>query len=286
MTIDELLALADEMAGFGRTPDDSCCAHDAGKPVQRVLASINATTGDLLLARDLGCDTVLLHHPLAGRARKRFHRVLQRMVELMTDEGVSGESALRATERLREKCRYNDHASDWDHLVSGARLLGLNLLNAHLAPDEIGRHVMLEAVGGVGERDTVGDLVRALRTVPELDHAENEILYVPDDPTRKCGRVAIMHGGGTNPGAPGAEALFEAGVGTVVMIHLGGDDALRLRERAEAGGLGGVIITGHLASDAIGMNAYLGALEGKGLDVVRHGGLGVFAPSNAGPAGA
>lgn len=274
----DMLALADERAGFGRTPADSCVAHDAGVPVKKALATINCETGDLLLARELGCDTVLVHHPLAGSARRGFHRVLSRMVELMTEHHVSGERAINATERLRNRARFSDQASDWDHLVSGAKLLGLNLLNAHLAPDEIGRQIMVEAVKGLGEHEPLSAVAKALRTIPELAHEANEFIDVPDDPMRRCGRLAIMHGGGTNGGADVAEALFEAGVGTVVYIHLSGEDAMRLRKRAEAGGLGGVLITGHLASDAIGMNAYLGALEERGIEIVRHGGLGTFAP--------
>ncbi|GAB4546612.1 MAG: hypothetical protein Tsb0013_05600 [Phycisphaerales bacterium] len=278
MNAHDVLRIADELAGFGRTPADSCVAHDAGRPVGKALACLNCQIGDLLLARELGCDTVLVHHPLAGPARREFHRVLGRMVELMTEQGVSGERAIRATERLRERCRFNDHASDWDHLVSGARLLGLNLLNAHLAPDELGRRIMVDAVRDVTPHQTVRELMAALRTIPELAHEANSFIEVPDDPMRQCGRIAVMHGGGTNGGADVAEALFDAGVGTVLYIHLSGDDAMRLRHRAEAGGLGGVLVTGHLASDAIGLNVYLAELEKRGIELVRHGGLGTFAP--------
>ncbi len=277
MKINDVLALADELAGFGRTPADSCVAHDASEPVKKALATINCDTGDLLLAKQLGCDTVIVHHPLAGSARREFHRVLQRMVELMVEHHVSGERAINATERLRERCRFNDHASDWDHLVSGARLLGLNLMNAHLAPDEIGRQVMVKALEGLGEHEPVSAVAERLRQIPELAHEFNDFIEVPDDPMRQCGRIAVMHAGGTNGGADVAQALFEAGIGTVIYIHLSGDDAIRLRERAEAGGLGGVLVTGHFATDAIGMNAYLDAVEKKGVEVVRHGGLGTFA---------
>ncbi len=278
MTPHDLLHLGDEMTGFGRTPSDSCVAFDAGVPVKKALATINATTGDLMLAKQLGCDTVLVHHPLAGSARRGFHRVLSRMVELMTEQGVSSHAALDATQQLRDRCRYNDHAGDYDHLVSAARLLGLNLLNIHLAADELGRREMVKALEGVGPEASVEDATRALHAIPELAHADNEILIVPESPMRQVGRIAVMHAGGTNGGAEAAEALFEAGVGTVVYIHISGDAAARLRSRAEAGGLGGVIVTGHIASDAIGMNILLAEAQQRGIEFVRHGGLGSFDP--------
>jgi len=276
MRTEDLLALADEMAGFTRTPADSGVAHDTGAPVRKALATINATTGDLLLARELGCDTLLLHHPLAGPGRRNFHKVLDRMVELMTEHGVPGGRAEEAVRPLRARSRFNDHASDWDHLVSGARLLGVSLVNAHLSPDEIGRRVMVRALEGVGDDATVAEVMDALRTVPELAHEHNEVIAVPGDPSRAAGRVAVMHAGGTNGGGPVARALFEAGVGTVVYIHLAGADAMALEERSAQGEAGGVVVAGHLASDAIGMNLYLDEVERRGVEVVRHGGLGSF----------
>ncbi len=283
MRPEEIVRLGDELAGFVRTPADSCVAHDTGKPLTKVLATINATTGDLLLARDLGCDGVLLHHPLAGSARRSFAGVLDRMVELMEMHGVAREAATEATGELRARCRFNDHASDWDHLVSAAKLIGVSLFNVHLAADELGRRVMEAATTGLGDKATVGDVASALRSVPELAHEANEVLLVPEDAGRLAGRVAVMHAGGTNGGASVAEALFDASSGdepvrTVVYIHLSGADARRLEARAAGGEPGSVVVTGHLASDAIGMNVLMEAIgERGGPEVVRHGGLGVFA---------
>jgi len=67
-------------------------------------------------------------------------------------------------------------------------------------------------------------------------------------------------------------------VRTVIYIHLSGPDAARLEQRASSGQPGSVIVTGHLASDAIGMNILLGHMrEELGLDVIPHGGLRPFA---------
>jgi hypothetical protein len=57
-----------------------------------------------------------------------------------------------------------------------------------------------------------------------------------------------------------------------------GDDAKQLEHRAHEGGSGTVIVTGHLASDAIGMNALIGALAENhpDIEVIPHGGLRPF----------
>ncbi len=290
----ELLEFGTELAGFDRTPADSCVAHDAGRPVRKLLASINATTGDLALARQLGCDTYLLHHPLAGAARRNFSIVLDRMIELMMEHGVTREEAEKATADLRRRLRFNDHLSDWDHLASAADLLDLNLLNVHLAADELGRRVMVDALATLDDDATVEDAVAALRTIPELAHPANEIILVPappapTHPTRPDAPdvrnapalpIAVMHAGGTNGGFPVAAALFDRGVRTVLYIHCGGDDAKRLEDRHAAGDPGTLIITGHLASDAIGMNLLLDRLgaDHPEIETIRGGGLRPFSP--------
>ena len=279
MRAHDLLEAASRLAGFDETPADSCVVHDTGAPVRRACASINATTGDLLVAREAGCDTFLLHHPLAGDARRRFHLVLARMVELMEDHGVPPDAARDAAAPLVRRARFNDHLSDWGHLGEAARRIGITLLNIHLAADELGRLVMLDALRPLREGATVADVVRALVAVPELAHSDNEVLIVPEGAgDQPAGRVAVMHAGGTNGGAPVAEALFAHGVGTVVYIHLAGDDAGRLEARSREGLPGAVVVTGHMASDAIGMNVLTNRVAHEhGVEFVPYGGLAPFA---------
>lgn len=282
----DLLRYASDLAGFDFIPADSCVLHDTGQPVRRCMASINADTGDLLLARQLGCDSYLLHHPLGGSARRDFHKVLDRMVELMELHGVPGADARAATADLRRRCLFADHAADWDQLVSAAQLLGINLVNIHLAPDELGRQEMVRALEPMQAESTLKEAMDALRTISELGHSSNQILHVPEGPSGRCGRIAVMHAGGTNGGAAVAEALFDTTadhedgpVETVVYIHLSGPDAKLLEDRSASGSHGSVIIAGHFAADAIGLNILLKkCAERFGIDFVRHGGLSGFEP--------
>lgn len=291
----DLLSFATRIAGFSEVPADSCVVYDTGRPMRRVLASINATTGDLLLARQLGCDGYLLHHPLAGSARRQFFKVFERMVELVSAHGVPAWRAREAVADLRARVQWSDHASDWDHLASAAEHLDISLVNVHLPADELGRRAMVDALAGLSPDATLNDAAAALRaSLPELAHPDNSILFLPDDPARRAGPIAVMHAGGTNGGAPVAECLFtysgEAGagegdtnareaVGTVLYIHLSGDAARTLQARAETGKHGSIIVTGHLATDAVGMNMLMDALRREhDLEIIPHGGLRPFAP--------
>lgn len=292
MTPHDLLSYATRLAGFSEVPADSCVIFDTGRPLRRMMASINATTGDLLLAKQKECDGYLLHHPLTGSARRDFHRVFDRMVELMSAHGVPMWRAREAVADLRARVRWSDHASDWDHLASAAEHIGISLVNVHLPADELGRRAMVDALGGLDADATLADAASALcASLPELAHPSNEICFLPDDPARRAGPIAVLHAGGTNGGAPVAECMFEysgAGqepdaesreaVGTVLYIHISGEAARTLEARAETGRSGSLIITGHLASDAIGMNILMDALRRDyHMEVIPHGGLRPFA---------
>lgn len=281
-TPQSLIQHANKLVGFANTPADTCVVHDAGTPVRKALATINANTGDLLLAREMGCDTVLLHHPLAGAARRSFAGVLDRMVELMVESGCSVEAAQDAVESLRWKARFNDHASDWDLLASAAAHININLLNIHLAADEIGRREMLNATSHLTGSSTLQDAIDSLRTIPELSHQTNELITVPDDLSRQLGKLAIMHAGGTNGGLQVADALYGAGIGTVLYIHIDGASAHTIHQRAEEGSTANLIISGHFASDAIGMNILLASIQQSfGVEFIRHGGLLPYTPRSA-----
>lgn len=278
------MAHATRLADFKQRPADSCIVYGGDRPITKVMASINATTGDLLLAKQLGCDGYLLHHPLAGSARREFSKVLDRMRELMVQAGVSKEHAEVAIASLRARCRFNDHASDWDHLASTARLLDLPLLNIHLAADELGRVEMVRAIRDVPVDATVAQVADALRSIPELAHEPNEIIILAASDDAPAGRVAVMHAGGTNGGAAAATCLFDHAthdprgpIGTVVYIHVAGPDAEQITRRQAEGKAGNLIVSGHFASDAIGMNILLKAFEDEhGIEFVRHGGLSGF----------
>jgi hypothetical protein len=65
-------------------------------------------------------------------------------------------------------------------------------------------------------------------------------------------------------------AYYEAGVGTVLMMHFPEADLREAREQKLPGNL---VVTGHMASDSIGINFYLDELQRLGLNVVRAGGI-------------
>jgi len=272
---DELVTIALELGGMETLPGDSA-VQVAGNDMQRLMFGIDIGSAELLLARQLGMDGVIAHHPAGGFATLHFPEVLTRQIELLVEHGVPANAARDAAQPLISRSMMSSHAANYDHVPSVARLLGMPLCNIHLPLDELGRRIMVDTVDEhlttLDRAPLVQDAIDALLTLPELANAGTRIMVPVGAFDNPLGKLAIIHGAGTNGGARIAQALFDHGVGTVLYIHCAADEVTRLRESSASTG-GNLIVSGHIASDMIGINRYVAAIEARGVEVVRMSGL-------------
>jgi hypothetical protein len=70
MRLTEIMTLANSLAGCAETPPDSQVYLDG--EVRRVFCGIDIDVDELLLAKSLGVDGVIGHHPIGSRARLDF----------------------------------------------------------------------------------------------------------------------------------------------------------------------------------------------------------------------
>lgn len=273
LSTDDLMGLALDMAGMIAIPGDSA-VYVPGATLRRVMMGVDVGTPELLLARQLGVDAAIAHHPAGGAAELGFARVLTRGIELMVEAGVPADAARDVIQPLVARFLLRAQAANFDHAPSVARLLGMPFLNVHLPLDEVGRRIMIETIAtetaALNRDPLVEDVVAALRTIPEIREAPTRVMVPVGRLDRPAGRVVVYHGAGTNGGFPVARALFAAGAGTVVYIHLNPDDVDRIKALDDAGS---VVVAGHIAADLIGINRYVALLEGRGVEVVRMSGL-------------
>ena len=270
MNTETLMSIALEMAGLDEVPGDSA-VHHPGQDIHRVLVGIDLRAPELALAKTLGFDAVLTHHPV-GIATLNFHRVLSRHVDQMVAAGVPEVVARAAIEETAEARRVLDSMSNYDHDPSIARLLDMPYLNVHTPLDEMGRRRLAEVAAGVSPDGTVGDLVERFQSAfVEFRSSATRIEVLVGRRTHRLGRVLVSHAAGTNGGYAVGKAYFEHGIDTLVYIHCRPDDAQRLE--SEFGGSKSLVVTGHIASDSVGINPYVDRLRREGLDVVTASGV-------------
>lgn len=271
MTSEDIMEVALDLAQLGEIPRDSGI-HVRGDNIKTIMATIDCDMSDLLLARAFKCDAVLTHHP-EGTAALHGWQVMRNQIEQMVECGVPIARAEAAIQRRMQQVELNSHARNYLRVVQAAQLLKVALLNVHVPCDLITRRLISEKLARFNDpksRATVAEVIGALQEFPEQRAAATEPQVRLGAPDRLAGRVAVAIGGYTNGGVDVLRAYFDAGVGTVLMMHFPEADLREAREQRLAGNL---VVTGHMASDSIGINYFLDELERVGLAVTRAGGI-------------
>jgi len=85
----------------------------------------------------------------------------------------------------------------------------------------------------------------------------------------RSGKIAVTElTGGTEPGPKIYEKMANAGIGTVIGMHMQEES----KKEAEASNIN-VVIAGHMSSDSLGMNLFLDELGKRGIEIVPCSGL-------------
>lgn len=261
MNTKELMQIALDMVGFTEIPGDSAIYYK-GENIKKVLFGVDLGVPELVMAHQLGYDCCLAHHPQGERAFLKYYEVLLKHKDQLMRAGVPEGVAEKAVAPMVENAKVSSQARNLYHAPSVAEMLKMPYLNIHNPLDELGRKIMDETVQKV-TNGTVQDVVNALLTLKEFENASTDIIVPVGDVTNKAGKVVVAHGAGTNGGYSVAKTYFEHGIGTVIYIHIKPGELQKLKEY----GKGNLIVSGHIASDMVGINPYLKELRKRGLTV-------------------
>ena len=250
-----------KLAGFKSIPADSEI-HVKGRKIRKVLVAIDVGVAEILLARDLGCDAVIAHHPAGGSARLNGWKVFLRHIDQLKEVGVPDNVARETIKPKLRVLELQHHPDNYDQVTSTAKKLKMPLVSIHSPCDEIGRKMIQNVVKGLGKNTPVKDLVARIGRFPEYRKAVSKIEIRLGSSKSKAGKIAISHAAYTNGGYEIAKAYFQNGVGTLSYIHISESDLTKLANEPH----GNLIVLGHIASDWLGINSLLRELEKKGVE--------------------
>ncbi len=241
------------------------------KEIKKVLVGVDIEVGEVLLAKELGdIDLVISHHPL-GRALADLHEVMELQIDVLNQYGVPvniGEGLMK--ERISEVARGLNPRNNW-RTVDASRLLGINLMCLHTVADNNAATFIRNIIESK-KPERLEDLMNVLCEVEEYQKAVEQGVgptIMVGSPDNRCGKIAITEMTGGTEGSPKLyERMAQAGIGTVIAMHLSDDH----KKEAEAAHIN-VINVGHMSSDSIGMNLILDELEKQGIEIVPCGGL-------------
>jgi len=241
------------------------------KEIKRILVGIDIEPAEILMAKEIGgIDLILGHHPL-GKGLAHLADVMDLQCDVLTQYGVPiniAEGLMK--ERIEEVAR-GVNAINHQRTVDTARLLGFNLMNSHTPCDNLAAKFIKDLVEKE-KLERIEDLMNLLKEIPEYKKAmkigAGPKIFV-GDPERRCGKIAITEfTGGTEPSPKIYEKIAQAGIGTIIGMHMGEES----RKEAETSNLN-IVIAGHISSDSLGMNLFLDELEKKGIEIVPCSGL-------------
>jgi hypothetical protein len=272
--LSDIMATANRLAGCDQTPPDSQVYLDG--EVRRVFVGIDVDVGELLLARALGADGVIAHHPIGSHARLGLAKVIEGHETQMRAVGIPAGVAHETMLARQRPVAHNLHTINYDRVVDAARQLEMPMMNIHLAADLIGRQFFIDFVGRVVDAGTttVGGLLVELKTIPEMEASLVQPELWLGKAQNPVGRWVVQMAAGTNGGAPVYRTYYEHGIDTILAMHIDERDLRELEQLQRP--TANLVITGHLPSDSIGMNRVIDALEKQGIEVIA--GSGVIRP--------
>ncbi len=236
--------------------------------IRSVLWGIDITPAEVLIAdrlRERGkeVDLIIGHHP-RGKAMANFYDVMHVQEIMLQRLGVPitvAEDILAP--RIKEVQR-GVHPSNFNQSVDACKLLDLPLMCVHSPTDNlVQRHLQILMDDKKPER--VKDVMDLLLEIPEYDfaarHNAGPDLFVGDK-SRRAGKIAVKMTGGTSGPKEMYEQLVQAGVGTVICMHIP-DPHIEEAKKHHMN----IVISGHMASDSLGMNILGDKLEREGISI-------------------
>jgi putative NIF3 family GTP cyclohydrolase 1 type 2 len=240
--------------------------------IKKVLVGIDMEGAELLLAKELGVDLVISHHP-EGEALADLHSVMDLQAEVLAMYGIPiniAESVIKP--RISEVNRGVSPANHY-RFVDMAKLLGVDYMCTHTVADNLGARYLFDKIEEKkDELVYVEDVLNLLSEIDEFKTAKKKktgpILFA-GSPDNHCGKIIVSEfTGGTSGSKDIYEKLSQYGVGTIIGMHMHEEH----RKEAEKHHIN-VVISGHMASDSLGMNLFLDELEKKGVEVIPTSGL-------------
>jgi hypothetical protein len=237
---------------------------DTGTNVTTIMAGIDIDVGELLLADKLNqggakIDLVVSHHP-SGKAYANFYEVMHMQADILSNYGVPinvaegiMDSRIKEVER---RVMPNNHT----RAVDAAKLLDICFMCIHTAADN---HVVtfLQKLMDDKKPQRVQDVISLLEEIPEYQEAgknNNPPRIITGDSKKRAGKVFVDMTGGTEGSIEAMEKLSQAGVGTIVGMHMSEDH----RKNAEKFHIN-VVIAGHISSDNLGLNLVFDGIQKK-----------------------
>ncbi len=234
------------------------------KEVKKIMVGIDLGQ-EMIVGKDLGADLFINHHPL-GKALAGLDEVMHLQAEVLANYGVPINIAEQVIKTRISEVGRSVTSGNYNRSVDMARLLGVDLMCLHTVCDNLGAE-FIKAIVEKDKPEYVEDLIGVMMKIPEYQEAAKDNAgpkLFAGSPENHCGKIAVTEfTGGTSGSKDIFEKMSQAGIGTIIGMHIGEEH----RKEAEKHHMN-VLITGHMSSDSIGLNLFCDELEKKEIEII------------------
>jgi len=230
--------------------------------IRKIILGIDMEVPEILLADRLNqagedIDLVVSHHP-EGRALAGLYEVMNMQKAILIKAGMAAPIAKDLMNKRIGEVERGIQPANHLRAVDAAKLLDIPFMCIHTPADNFVASY-LQNLFNKKRPTSLGNLVGLLNKLPEykdatINRAGPKI--TAGDKKSKTGKVLVDMTGGTE----GSENIFarlsQAGIGTLVCMHLSEKHFARAKSEHI-----NVVIAGHIASDNLGLNLLLDNLE-------------------------
>jgi len=271
MNTTNLMNVALDLAKLDSQPYDTDIIVE-GENIKKVLIGIDMETPELLLAQQMGYDCVVSHHPKADSCVVDFAKVMDVQIDRMVKAGVPINKAQKALRKQKMSVDLGRHASNYDRVSSAARLMKMPYLNIHIPADFITEKIVqtkLDTSFINKPKTKLKDIIEELNSWEYYKGKIAQPVIRVGSNEDYAGKIEVLMAGGTNGGVDVYKAYFEAGVGTIIAMHVPQDVKKAVSEQ----NIGNIIIAPHMPSDSIGLLEIVKQWRKEGFEVTCMSGI-------------
>jgi putative NIF3 family GTP cyclohydrolase 1 type 2 len=261
--------IALKAANLDEMPAD-CGIIVEGEGIKKVLMGVDMDTAELLLAQQLGYDCVVSHHP--RNTNIDMLELLGTHIRKLEALGVPKNKSQKLLEERKTELNYNQHVSNSRRSESAAKLMNMPFICIHTPADIISEAIVQEFLDGkfADKPDTtVQEIVEALEEICEYKNSARKPVIRVGSKESYAGKIYVLMSGLTGPGPKITKEYFEAGVGTLLLMHIPEKDAKEVKEQ----GIGNIVVAGHMSSDSLGLNKIAEKWAEQGVEVTIMSGI-------------
>jgi len=269
MNTKQLMDSAVALAGLNEMPQD-CGISVEGDNIKKVLMGVDMDTAEILLAKELGYDCVVTHHP--RNTNVDMLKVMDAHITKLEALGLPRNRSQKLLAERKSELSYGQHVSNSRRSASAAKLLNMPFMSIHTPADVISEAIVqkhLDAKFADKPETTLQDVVDALEEIGEYKNSVRKPVIRVGGKDSYAGKIYVLMSGLTGPGPEVTKAYFDAGVGTLILMHIPEKDVKAVKEQK----IGNVIVAGHMSSDSLGLNAIAKKWKESGVEVTMMSGI-------------